>query len=333
LKQLKVGARINYGISYQGSKTKLIEHIAKFFPNADHFYDLFGGGFSVTHYMLKHRANSYKQFHFNEIRPGICNLIQDAINGKYNYNVFKPEWISKERFEKEKESSPYIKMIWSFGNNGKDYLFGKDIEQQKRAMHQAVVFDEFNDFMKKTFAIDKWPNHLDIPGKRLYLRMVCRKLEKEQRFLQLQQLEQLERLQRLEQLERLQQLQQLEQPQQFQRLDFTNLDYRKIKIEKSSIIYCDIPYFGTADYGEFSHKDFFNWADSQTSPVFVSEYSIKDDRFTLLKEFSHRSTFSAAGAKNIPVMERLYGNHAATAIIQNYRQQKYTGRTAELSNG
>ena len=40
-----------YGLPYQGSKTKIVEHIAKYFPNADHFYDLFGGGFSVTHYM------------------------------------------------------------------------------------------------------------------------------------------------------------------------------------------------------------------------------------------------------------------------------------------
>ena len=56
---IKASCAIKYGIPYQGSKTKLIEKIARFFPNADNFYDLFGGGFSVSHYMLKHRSKNY----------------------------------------------------------------------------------------------------------------------------------------------------------------------------------------------------------------------------------------------------------------------------------
>src|SRR6267154_1843740 len=159
---LRAGRTIKYGIPYQGSKTKLIEKIARFFPNADNFYDLFGGGFSVSHYMMLHRSKSFKHFHFNEIRPGICDLIKDAIDGKYNYDVFKPEWISREDFFKRKESCAYIKIIWSFGNNGEGYLFGEDLESPKRSMHQAVVFDEFDQYMKDTFKIDKWPNRLTI---------------------------------------------------------------------------------------------------------------------------------------------------------------------------
>jgi hypothetical protein len=31
--------------------------------------------------MLKHRSKSFKYFHFNEIRPGICELVKDAISG------------------------------------------------------------------------------------------------------------------------------------------------------------------------------------------------------------------------------------------------------------
>src|SRR3990172_9310909 len=108
--RLKVSNTEKYGIPYQGSKTKIIEHIAKFFPPDEHFYDLFGGGFSCTHYMLVNRSKSYKHFHFNEIRPGICELIKDAIDGKYNYEVFKPEWISRERFMSEKETNAYVKV-------------------------------------------------------------------------------------------------------------------------------------------------------------------------------------------------------------------------------
>lgn len=296
---LKKNDRELWGISYQGSKTKLVEKIARFFPNADHFYDLFGGGFSVSHYMIEMRKKSYKHFHYNELRLGMCELIQDAINGKYNYDVFKPEWIDRERFMREKESNPYIKILWSFGNDGKSYIFGKDIESDKKSMHMAVVFDEFDDFMFKTFGINKWPNKLTITGKRLYLRrLIGQRVE----------------LERLQQLERLEQLQQLERLQQLEQLHFTNKDYKDVLIHNNSIIYCDIPYFGTVDYGStFSHKEFFDWADSQSNPVFISEYNINDKRFTVIKEFSHRTSF--ASGKNDPVVEKLYGNKAAIDIL------------------
>jgi hypothetical protein len=99
--------------------------------------------------MLEHRRKSFKYFHYNELRKGLIDLIRDAIKGKYNYDVFKPEWITRERFMADKESNAYIKIIWSFGNNGDAYLFGKELESQKRSMHQAVVFDEFDDWFIK----------------------------------------------------------------------------------------------------------------------------------------------------------------------------------------
>lgn len=288
--QLKPGNNIKYGITYQGSKTKIIEKIARFFPNADHFYDLFGGGFSVSHYMLMHRSKSYKHFHYNELRPGLCELIQDAINGKYNYDVFKPEWISRERFMREKEQNAYIKIIWSFGNNGEDYLFGKEIEDEKRSMHNAVVFDEFDSNMQNLFGLNKWPNKLSITGKRLYLRRVILNRKGE-----------------------------LEQLQQLERLHFTNKSYEMVEIKENSVVYCDIPYQGTDDYGNsFNHKVFFDWVDCKSCPVFISEYKVNDPRFYLLKEFQHRTTFS--NGKNDPVIERLYGNKIAFDIINKVRK-------------
>ena len=101
------------------------------FPRADNFYDIFGGGFSITQAMLERRSSHYKKFYFNEIRPGICDLIKDAIAGKYNYDVFSPDWISKDKFLKMVDSDPYIKLCWSFGNNGKGYIFGGDIKPYK----------------------------------------------------------------------------------------------------------------------------------------------------------------------------------------------------------
>ena len=295
MKSLRLKSLGEYGLPYQGSKTGIINEIAKIFPSTDHFYDLFGGGFSCSHYMLANRARSYKHFHYNEIRPGLCELIQDAIAGKYNYNVFKPEWISREKFLSDKEKNAYIKILWSFGNDGESYIFGKDIEQQKRSRHQAVVFDEFDDCFIKTFHIKKWPLGLGIKARRLFIRKIVRNEKGRIDFEQLQQLQQLQQLERLERLER---------------LNFTTLDYRQVKIHPNSVIYCDIPYQSTSGYGsEFNHKDFFDWADAQENPVFISEYKINDNRFKLIKEIKHRTSFSAT--KNSSVTERVYGNKAA----------------------
>ena len=320
LEQTPVRKNKNYGMPYQGSKSKIIDKISVLFPDSENFYDLFGGGFSVSHYMILHRSKSYKTFHYNELRPGLCELIKDAINGKYNYDVFKPEWISRERFFAEKETSAYIKIIWSFGNNGRDYLFGKEIEKKKQSMHMAVVFNQFDSFMKDEFGISEWPNHLTVTGKRLYLKRLVNQRIELQQLQQLQQLEQLERLQQLQQLQRLEQLERLEKLQQLERLEqleMTNLDYREVKIKPNSIIYCDIPYKGTADYGNsFNHDEFFDWADAQENPVFISEYKVDDGRFKLLKEIEHRSTLSASASNK--TKECVFINKAAQKMIGGF---------------
>lgn len=306
---IKKNNREKFGIPYQGSKTAVISEIAMCIPGADNFYDLFGGGFSASHYMMARRKRSFKQFHYNEIIPGMCELISDAINGKFNYKVFTPEWISRERFFAEKESNAYIKIIWSFGNNGNNYLFGKDIEEQKRQQHMAVVYDDFYPDFIKIYNFNKWPKGLTITGKRLFLKEVARRVLRGR--CDLEQLERLEQLQQLEQIKRLQQLKRLEQ---LDVLQLTNLDYREVLIKPKSVIYCDIPYKGTGDYGgEFSHDDFFEWAHKQKTPVFISEYNIADDRFYLLKKIKHRSTFGPG--KNTEVCEKLYCNASAKELL------------------
>lgn len=273
---------MNYGIPYMGSKSKICEKVCALFPKADNFYDLFGGGFSITHFMIKHRSKHFKEFHFNEIRPGVCDLIKDAIAGKYSYDNFKPPWVSKKDFENQK-NNPYVGIIWSFGNNvEKGYLFGKDIEQDKKSMHMAIVFNEFDDYAKKIFGVDKFAEGLSITDKRLYLKNRLRQLGKYRTIGgEEDQLEQLERLQQLERLEQ---------------LHFYSGDYKSVPIKENSVIYCDIPYRGTAEYdgnNKFSHKEFYEWANNQQNPVFISEYTLPDSRFKCIANFQKRSLLSS----------------------------------------
>ena len=316
-----------------GSKSKICSQVCALFSKADHFYDLFGGGFSITHFMLLHRSSSYKEFHFNELRPGIPNLIKDAIQGRYNYNVFKPKWVSREEFFAKKETDPYIKVCWSFGNNGTSYLFGEDIEPYKKSLHNAIIFNEFDETAKKVLGMDKFKEGFTVQDKRFFLKSRIRlqrlehlrqleHLEHLERLERLQQLERLERLQQLQQLqhlERLQQLQQLEQLERLQQLHFYNTDYKNVPIKENSVIYCDIPYQNTAEYDNcFNHKEFFDWAASQKNPVFISEYNVSDNRFKCVSGIKKKSLLTSQNRED--KIEKVYVNQIGYKAMMGRKQ-------------
>lgn len=293
-----------FGIPYMGSKSSICDDLIPIFPKAENFYDLFGGGFSVTHAMLMKRRDHFNSFYFNEIRPGICELIQDAINGKYNYNVFSPKFISREEFFSRKDLDPYVKIAWSFGNNGRTYLFGKDIEQWKRSLHNAIVFNEFDDFAREVFGCDKFQEST-VTQRRLYWRSRCLVLKGkfEGKFGRGQ-------------------LQQLEQLEQLERLHFSNLSYDQVEIKPDSIIYCDPPYANTADYdADFDHKKFLDWADSQENPVFISEYKINDKRFRPMFKIKKRSMFKIK-VGTVHKNEMVYVNQAAFDLLMSRRMKQ-----------
>ena len=330
-----------YGIPYMGSKSKICNELIKVFPKAENFYDLFGGGFSVTHAMLVRRKNDYAQFHFNELRPGVCELIKKAINGEFNYEVFKPPFISREEFFSNVEKDAYIKCLWSFGNNGRDYLFSKEIEPYKRSIHNAIIFNEFDDLAEKTLGMRKFKEGFSVKDRRLFVRNRIERFRvtKIPMFLypylnekQAAQLEETDNLRQLQQLERLQQLQQLE------RLQFYNTTYDKVPIKSNSVIYCDPPYAGTADYqSQFNTAKFLDWAHSQPQPVFISEYNIPDKRFHPVFKIGKRSLLSANKEMNMKE-ERVYANEAGKKAfirhaISARKPRAITGQKAELIVG
>jgi len=318
-----------YGIPYMGSKAIIAPSICMMLPKATHFYDLFGGGFSMTHCMLKRFSHKYSYFHYNEIKSDVVDLVKRAINGEFNYSVFKPEWVSREDFFANKDSDAYIRCLWSFGNNQRTYLFG-DIEEYKKSMHQAVVFNEFDELAEQTLCFNKWPLIAQsVTQKRIYLRQKLEhyrvtkipdflhkylsqselsQLQSIDNLRKLQQLERLERLQQLEQLLQLEQLQQLEQFQQLERLSFYAKSYDEINILPNSVVYCDIPYEGTSDYGKFDRKKFLDWSASRKFPVYVSEYNIIDDRFKQVYSIDKRSMLKGGLKGDRNKSEKLYWN-------------------------
>ena len=118
-----------------GSKSSIAEWVVAHLPRAKHFYDVFAGGCAVTHCAM--RENKYEFYHLNDISDA-PQLFVDAIRGKY---ANEKRWISRAMFDMFKATDPYIRIVWSFGNNGRQYMYGKDIEEYKHAMH-AVIFGE-----------------------------------------------------------------------------------------------------------------------------------------------------------------------------------------------
>ena len=137
-----------YGFPYKGSKNKLAEKIVRLFPDAENFYDLFCGGCAITHRTLI--ENRWKNYVINDIDSRCPKLFLDAINGKFKNET---RWISREDFYNLKDNDSYVAFCWSFGNKGENYLYSKEIEPYKKALHCARVFNDFslfNDFGVKT---------------------------------------------------------------------------------------------------------------------------------------------------------------------------------------
>ena len=260
---------MKYGLPYQGSKSKIADWIIDNLPPAENLYDLFAGGGAITHCAILSRK--WKNIIANDIQ-GTMNLFQDAINGKYKN---ESRWISREQFFAKKEKDHYIRWIWSFGNNGNDYLFGKDIEEIKRQAHEYLFSHGYN----------------YTPEKRVILIKEFKKQAKLDGRFELQQLEHLGRL------------------------EVFAKDYREIKIKPNSVIYCDIPYNQKKGkkrnyYGiEFSTPDFYNWAKNQKHPVYFSS-SFCDDNFFVEIDAKYKESLmnnkNSHGKKKI--IEKLYWN-------------------------
>ena len=272
-----------YGIPYQGSKSKIADSIITFLPKGDRFVDLFGGGGAMSHCAVL--SGKYKSVLYNELNPLLVTLMQDAISGKYNLDTFKPEWISREDFKRLKDQDGYVKYIWTFSNNGRQYLFSPDNEKIKRSLHNFIVFGVKDGFIQKNFPdIDRYVKGDDIIKRRLLSRRYMSMKLKSRNH---RDGEQLQRLQQLEQLERLQQLgrlQQLEQLEQLERLELRCGSYLDYEYQDGDIVYCDSPYEGTAEYaGGFNHKEFYEWVATRPYQVWFSSYqNISDKRFKMV---------------------------------------------------
>lgn len=277
-------------LPYMGSKRKsagkIYQTIKNFNPDSKLLCDLFCGGFAISEFFVKQGWNVIA----NDANKYIIAILEQVINKKLD-EAKCLEWVSRDKFEDVLKNPQnyeawyvgYLMSCWSFGNNQKSYLFGRDIEHIKQAGHELVVYKN-PDPVKKLFPklpqkyIDGILQQKDWKTRRLALVKVTNSVLKT-RVLELQQLEQLQRLEQLQ-----------------QQIQFFSGDYRRVEIPEGAVIYCDPPYAGTAEYkeGAFNHAEFWDWVrdKSRAYNVYVSEYKAPPDFKAILK-FDQASTLSA----------------------------------------
>ncbi len=332
---------MRYGLPYKGSKNGIAEWVVKHLPKAAHFYDLFAGGCAITHAALL--SGKYETYTASDITDSAV-LFGDAIAGKYRNET---RWISREDFFRLKDTDPYVRNCWSFGNDQKSYMYSKEIEPWKKALHYGLLLNDWSQFEKlcpevATKGKESASKAATVKERYAVVKVVIKEFLKRNNRKEVfcsnplynscrvrtvnktrplgaidtsRLLQSLERLQSLESLERLKRLERL------QRLEILQGDYQAVDIKPHSVIYCDIPYQGATGYlGAFDHERFFDWCGRQQELVMVSEYSMPKDRFLCVAAKEKRVHYSATN-NNGRKIERLFIPAHQKELYESMRPQ------------
>ena len=128
----------NYGLPYTGSKSRIAHWVIDNLPRGRVLIDAFAGGCAITHRALL--SQKWQTIIANDINGKYPQLFADAVRGKYRD---EKRWISREDFKRLKQQDAFFACCWSFSNNLNSYVYSKDIEPYKRALHYAIVLDDF----------------------------------------------------------------------------------------------------------------------------------------------------------------------------------------------
>ena len=261
-----------YGVPYRGSKSRIAPWVVERLPSAETFVDLFAGGCAVTHAAIL--AGRWERYIVNDLSDA-PRLFIDAANGKYADETRIP---TREEFFAQKDDDPYIRYLFSFGNNGRDYLFSRDVEEVKVCASKMLV--------APTLA-ERY---------RLYRRFI-KLLGHDYRDRVMHELESCERLQSLQSLQSLQGLQGLQSLQS---------DYRSVPIPDGAVVYCDPPYRGTncGCYEGFDFEAFDAWLASCGHLCVVSEYTAPAGCVEVAAR--QKQCSASANGKSQRVTERLF---------------------------
>ena len=262
---------MSYGLPYKGSKSRIADWVVGNLPSAPVLVDIMCGGGAVSHAALLSRK--YERVVMNDVN-GMADVFVRAARGEYADYSFVPD---REQFFALRDSDPVVSLLYSFGNNRRDYLWSQTLEPVKVAASRMLCAPSLSE-------------------RRRYWRVFCRVLrEYVEGYNEIP-----ERLQGLEGLERLQGLQGL------QGLEGSCADYRDVEIPSDAIVYVDPPYANTdcRAYQGFDFDAFHAWLDSVPNLTVVSEYTCPPHCVQVAEREHYTSMSSYSNA--LPCVERLF---------------------------
>ena len=280
-----------YGIPYMGSKNLIAEKIIMELPQGERLVDICAGGCAITHCGMK--SGKWKRF----LMVDTMNSPRLFINAMAGNLKDEKRWISRDEFFDAKDADPYARVCFSFSNNGKDYLYSRELEPYKKALHYAVVYNDWSDFtnlmpemcddMKECLRKNQ-----DIKSRRQVIQKQMVEWLKKHGTIDLLMKNPLyksikispsgtvgsKRILNLERLESLQSLQSLE------RLEFQQKSYDAYEHKAGDVVYADPPYIAAHSKGrqygnaeDFDKEAFCDWCRTRDFPVYVSEYEMPSD--------------------------------------------------------
>ena len=267
---------MNLGLPYKGSKNTIAEDIVKCLPRGGKLLDACCGGGAVL--MAAAMSLRWEKVVGNDLNPATIALLDAVLIYKGQIEYEHPPVCTRQDFYNSLQriangdftiQDCVNKYCASFGNDGKTYLYGADIEDYKltaERMLTAEKLDERRKHYRKFYTI-------------------C------------------ERASRLNELQYLQRIQSIERLERLERLDIFEIDYNEY-----DVVYFDIPYKGTNKYDfEFDYDRFYDFFASLGKPAFLSEYNAPFEAVaTFDKAQNMAASVSSTGKKES--LEKLYFN-------------------------
>lgn len=289
---------MNLGLPYKGSKNTIAEDLVKCMPRGKKLLDACCGGGAVL--MAAAMSGRWEKVVGNDINAATVALLDAVLIHKGQIEYEHPTVCTRDDFFhslQRIENGDFTiqdcvnKYCASFGNDGKTYLYGADIEECKTTAEMMLSSSKLEDRL-----------HFYMKFMRFLL---CDSSDEKLHLLErLNHLESLQRIERLERLERLKRLERLE------RIDIFNINYSEF-----DIVYFDIPYKGTNKYDfEFDYDRFYDLFASLGKPAFLSEY---DAPFNVIATFDKVQNMAAVvNTGKIESLEKLYFN----GTIDDYKR-------------
>lgn len=236
----------SYGLPYQGSKNSIAEWVLDHLPAADTLVDLMAGGCAVSHAALL--SGKYKHVIANDITD-TAFIFDAAMRGEMDGYATV---LTSDEFNQVKDTDTLAAMIYSFGNNRTDYLYGSDIEPLKTAASRMILAPSIHE---RCLAYKRFITMLD---KHIRAEGMVK--------------DNLKRLEAVQRLERVQALSQIDTQATFTPLQG---DYRNVHIPRNAVVYIDPPYRGTRchAYKGFDFDAFDAWLRTVPNLTIISEYT------------------------------------------------------------